>query len=161
MKYMAGECDHSFQRRPGERRRLVAAALPALLLACGALAVAGCGIGDDEPDPPATEEPETPGEGDGIRGEPADDDADEPADDVARRIRDACREIAERAPAMPEGVRRDVIAECEEAASDDAEAARTAADAACEAFAAAVAPGPLRGAVADACRRALPDPAEL
>ncbi|HSI80045.1 MAG TPA: hypothetical protein VK919_05275 [Solirubrobacterales bacterium] len=133
------------------------AAILVVALAVVALAV-GCDLGGGEPDPTAAEEREPAGSDDAAERP---DEGDQPADDVARRIRDACRDLVDRAPGMPEGVRRDVIAECDEAAADDAEAARTAAGAACEAFAAATAPWPLRGAVADACRRALPDATRL
>jgi len=129
-----------------------------LLAACGACAIgllAGCGddpfSGGSDPGDPEAEGSEPGGADPG-----AEDDPDAGEDAMARRILDACRRIVDGAPGVPGDVKDDLIAECEAAAEDDEEALRRAAGAACEVIAAATAPGPLRGPVASACRRAIP-----
>jgi len=127
------------------------------LLALGliglALIASGCEVGGSEPDPTDAEERERSDRPDEREGEPGD---GAEGDEVARRIRDACRDVVERAPGISDELTRDLIAECDEAAADDAEAARRAAGAVCDAIAAATVPWPLRETAADACRRALP-----
>lgn len=127
----------------------------ALLILFGA----GCGGEDGSPPPAddaAVEGRERPGAGGDDDGEAAGE-----SGEASQRVLEACREVVRRAPALSEKTKGELIAECEQAASDDEEAARRAAGAACDAIAAATVPGPLRGPVADACRKAIPESTRL
>jgi hypothetical protein len=139
------------------RKRSTKLWLTVLPFACALFVVAGCG-GDGEPDTddadPIAEAPERPG--DGPEDEAADEAAPEELGGAADRALEACRQLMERVPGIPEQTKREVIADCEAAASGDEEAIRTATRAACDVVAAATAPPLLRGQVADACKRAIP-----
>lgn len=129
-------------------------ALP--MVAVLALATGCGGLADDDPDnaeTPATVE-EAERDEDEDQGDP--DDPPGERSETVQRVLDACRDIARRAPGISEERRDEVIAECEEAAASDEEALRRATRAACDVFAAAAVPWPVRGPVAEACKRAIP-----
>jgi hypothetical protein len=133
-----------------------------LPFACALFLAAGCG-GDDESDEqdaePIAEAPERPGNA--PEDEAVDEAAPEELGGAARRALEACTQLIERTPGIPEQTKREVIADCEAAAAGDEEAIRTATRAACDVVAAATAPPLLRGPVADACKRAIPGGAGL
>jgi hypothetical protein len=113
---------------------------------------AGCGNEEANPnDDPAVESPERPDEA--PDADPAE--GNEELGGAARRALEACRQVVERTPGIPEETKREVIADCEAAARGDEEARRKAARAACDVVAAATAPPLLRGQVADVCKRAI------
>jgi hypothetical protein len=131
--------------------------LSVLPLACALLLTAGCGGNgeQDEPDrDPSAEARERPGDAAG--DEATDEEAPEELGGAAGRALQACRQLVERAPGVPEQTKRELIADCEAAAAGDEEAMRKATRAACDVVAAATAPPLLRGQVADACKRAIP-----
>lgn len=138
---------------PSQALKLWVLALP---LAAVLVLATGCGgFGDgerDDTDVPATVEEAERDEDEDAR----EDERPEERSAAVQRVLDACREIARRAPGISEERKEEVIAECEEAAASDEEALGRAARAACDVFAAAAVPWPVRGPVAEACKQAIP-----